>query len=318
MKKQTIAKTIAVLSLCCAVFSFTACNKSGSDGNGNSSTGNNGESSQYSQLVMNILNDRELNSLIDRAKEDTSLYSSAYFDPHPYAFLEKQGEPVERVKSGELSCSTTSYVDPDEPNSLYMMIYVENDDDRATVNYYSEYILKYTLTDKEMADYKMLHGGYQAYIQAVFMNNEIAENKTATIISHTYTTTYAHSHLKESFAEQKSVTGSEYIGTDRVDCILKDYDLDTQTFNVVVYERVDYYTSMTDTVKMGTLPLGRGLSRLGVNNNVFCGPFEKGQYKINNSKLDEYQQNIKTVTLYNSQNVDLWRNLAFLDLNDKK
>ncbi|MGN0805838.1 MAG: hypothetical protein ACI4MC_02260, partial [Candidatus Coproplasma sp.] len=93
---------------------------------------------------------------------------------------------------------------------------------------------------------------------------------------------------------------------------------DAQTFNVVVYERVDYYTNMTDTVKIGTLPLGKGFSRLDINNDVFTGPCIKGQYGFNASALDEYQQNIKTVTLYNANNTELWRDLLFLDLNDEK
>lgn len=316
MKKQTLTKFVALLTVCCSAFSFAACGKDFTD---NSSPDNTDESGKYSQLVMNILNDREINSLIDRAKQDTSFYASAYFDPHPYAFLEKQGEDVARVKSGELDCQTVSYVDPDEPNNLYMMIYVEKSDDRLSSNYYSEYILKYTLTDKEMADYKMLHGrSNNYYIQAVFMNNEIAENKTATILSHTYITSYAHTHLRESFALQTAVTDNDYIGTSRVDCILKDYDLDTQTFNVVVYERIDYYTCMTDTVKIGNLPIIRGLSKLNINNEVFTAPSVKGQYLINEDKLDEYQQNIKTVTLYNANITELWRNVYCKNLNDKK
>ncbi|MGN0813965.1 MAG: hypothetical protein ACI4MH_01880 [Candidatus Coproplasma sp.] len=323
LKRRITGITLAAV-FSFATFGLAACFSNGNTDNNGDTNGNTNDNtnttSKYSQLLTNILNDSEINSLIDRAKADTAFYATAYFDPHPYAFLEKQGEDVARVKSGDLDCQTVSYIDPDEPNNLYMLTYVEVETGiqhpTLDLNYYSEYILKYTLTDKEVADYQMLHGkGGESYVQAVFMNNEISENKTATIISHTYTTVNAHNKLKASFSEQESVTGSDYIGTGKVDCILKDYDVNTQTFNVVVYERVDSYTSMTDVVKIGTLPLKDGQSNLAIENNTFYAPCVKGQYRINNSALDEYQQNIKTVTLYNSQSIQMSRLYNLLSKN---
>ncbi len=133
-----------------------------------------------SQMLLNVLNDEYYNNLVARALNNTDLFESAEFDPHPYAFLEDEGFDVEKIKSGEMACYSMSYVLDEEPNNLYMQT-------RVLVNnsYYHTYLLKYTLTKQEMADYRLMHGDNNQdryYTKAVFLNNEISEMKTPEII----------------------------------------------------------------------------------------------------------------------------------------
>ncbi len=140
------------------------------------------EETGYSKMLMNVLNDEYYNSLIESAMSNPDLFESAEFDPHPYAFLEDEGYDISKIKDGTSECFTMSYVLDDEPNNLYIHTRLLVDD-----SYYVSYLLKYELTKQEMQDYQLMHGtphGSQSYhSSSVFLNNEISEMKTPTIIS---------------------------------------------------------------------------------------------------------------------------------------
>ena len=105
-----IDKNIAGLAIATSMlFTTFACKNSNAT---NSSTGNstnqeqsssNGENTKYSKLITNILNNTYYNQLLSTAKDDESFYASAYFDPHPYAFLDDEGFDVDAIKAGEIS-----------------------------------------------------------------------------------------------------------------------------------------------------------------------------------------------------------------------
>ena len=131
--------------------------------------------SEYSQLLQNVLLNKEYNNILNSGD-----YNSALFDPHPYAFLEKEGFDVDAIKSGEIECRTRSYVMDNEPNNLYIQTTITEGTSHKT-----NYLLRYTLTEQEMDDYRLLHEGegwVSYYVQATFMNNEISKMKTPTII----------------------------------------------------------------------------------------------------------------------------------------
>jgi hypothetical protein len=135
--------------------------------------------SKYSQLLQNVLNNEEYNHLINSAKANTRLYDSGEFEPHPFEFLKSQGHNIDKILSGETPCYTMSYVLDDEPNNLYMYTRIQ-----PTNSYYTNYLIKYTLTDQEMDEYFNLHFGKigMYYVQSVFMNREIAKTKIPTIV----------------------------------------------------------------------------------------------------------------------------------------
>ena len=87
------------------------------DNNSNQSQETEGK---YSTFLQNVLNNAEYNALIEKPKTDVTFVKSAYFDPHPYAFLEQQGHNVQAIKNGTNECYTLSYVLDEEPNYLYM------------------------------------------------------------------------------------------------------------------------------------------------------------------------------------------------------
>ena len=138
--------------------------------------------SGYSQILQNILLDEQYNQLIYQATvgKNYSMLESGVFEPHPYAFLEKQGFDIEAIKKDEIDAYTMSYVLDEEPNNLYIYTRVMQDN-----SYWANYLLKYTLTEQEMKDYHMLHnrkGRISYFIESVLMNNEIAKTREPEIV----------------------------------------------------------------------------------------------------------------------------------------
>ena len=152
----------------------------GDEGNDNSNNNNGGNEegadlSKYSPLLQGLLTNPEYDRLIERFEnKEEGLAESPLFQPHPYAFLEEQGIDTSKIINGELTANTMSYVIENEPNNLYMYTRVNYPD------YHQVYLLRYTLTDQEMSDYMILH--YSEYLQAAFINNEIAKTKDHEII----------------------------------------------------------------------------------------------------------------------------------------
>lgn len=155
--------------------------------------------SEYSELLQYVLTDSYYTSVISKFASGAINKDSAYFDPHPYAFLEDEGFDVNAIRTGHLKCSSRAFVKENEPNTLYMYTMVET---KASTPYFTEYMLKYELTEKEMTDYNMMHDNN--YLQAAFMNDAVSELKTPTIISQAKCAVDSHesilTHIKDKTA----------------------------------------------------------------------------------------------------------------------
>ncbi len=153
----------------------------------------------YSVLMHSVLENADYQALVadyaERSKDDLFYYyvknqNPNYFckfNSHPYAFLQKQGYDVEKIKSGELSCQTFTFVKKDEPTKLYMSTRVQSIGKTFVYETpcFDNYLLSYNLSKQEMADYKKVHE--QELIYANFMNDAISAQKQETILLKTKT-----------------------------------------------------------------------------------------------------------------------------------
>ncbi|MBE6618652.1 MAG: hypothetical protein E7626_02575 [Ruminococcaceae bacterium] len=146
------------------------------------------ETGKYSNLLMSVINDEYYNSLMSSTKVED--YYIPAFDAHPYAFLEDQGIDVNKILDGTYKAETMTFVYDDEPNNLYINTRVLVDD-----SYWHSFLITYALTDKEMADYKLVHGDKTEYSYswpAFFMNDKISETKQPTNVLSTQYTKKTH------------------------------------------------------------------------------------------------------------------------------
>lgn len=149
----------------------------------------------YSALMHSVLESAENQALVADYAERSANYDDFYyylrdqnpyyycqFNSHPFAFLAKQGYDVEKIKSGELSCQTFTFVKKDEPTKLYMSTKVQSEAQYGKLGMficYDNYLISYDLSKQEMADYKKVHE--QELIYANFMNDAISAQKQETI-----------------------------------------------------------------------------------------------------------------------------------------
>ena len=222
-----------------------------------------------SALLYDLLTDDYYNYLIDLIKTN-KLSSKSYIAPHPFAFLEEQGHDVNRVRSGALDCTTHTFTKDEEPNKLYMAVYVENDGD-----YYTEYLLRYTLTEKEMADYEMLFE--KGTLQVAFINDQLSKSKTPEILSEINLKKYCHDNYLLNDKFNYAVHNINKDNSCRYDIILRDYDVESDTFTLLVFtfhgsanipsvEDGDYYITTEITLKA---ILGK---QINIENNILTIP----------------------------------------------
>lgn len=251
----------------------------------------------YSDLLKSVLTSDYYNTLISNANKNLDLYETAYFDPHPYSFLDKQGYDIAKIKDGELSCTTRAFVLDSEPNNLYIATYVET---KATIPYYTEYMLKYTLTDEEMEDYDMLHD--KKYIQAFFINDAISNKKTPTVVSQSRCTVEAHNGLQTNLEMLKSV--KNLLDDNPLSTILfKDFDKNSGTFNVYIFSGLSPYNTIKYNRKMALIPLKEGSMLIeNDDNETFMLPYVWSQFKLG----DNFSSVISnSTTAYDSQYVSM-------------
>ena len=169
LKSSKIVKRLAVLTIATAMaFSIAACeevpnepngpqfNIGGTQNNVDNENRNPIDVSGYSQILQNILLDEHYDNLIYQAivGKNYQLLETGVFEPHPYAFLASEGFDISAIKNDEIEAYTMSFVKDEEPNNLYIYTRVMQDN-----SYWTNYLLKYKLTDKEMDDYHFLHSG---------------------------------------------------------------------------------------------------------------------------------------------------------------
>lgn len=233
---------------------------------GNTSNNINKEPVVYSPLLQNILDDEYYNNLIKNAKANPSKFDSAEFDPHPYAFFEDEGYDIEAIKRGEIKAYTMSYVTEEEPNNIYMYSRVNYSQDAC-----ANYLLKYELNDEEMADYRMLHSGKDGaeyFIQAAFINNEISETRTPTIIGECKMSKNAYDQL------QNGMSKLELSSSEQNFAFILNPDKENMTFSVFIMPK--YYDSDTATFN-GYFSTIECTGPVTIENGLYIYPYHPAQ-----------------------------------------
>ena len=199
--------------------------------------------------------------------KQNKLVSNSYIAPHPFAFLEDQGHDVASVRAGRLKCKTQVYSKKSEPNNLYMAVYVENAGD-----YYSEYLLRYTLTSQEMADYNMLIE--KSYTQTTFIIDQISKSKTPEILSEVNIAKSSHDKLVTDEQLEYQVEYSTKFGV--FDIIFRDYDLEKQTFTIQVITNQGSATAskLNNMKTFEIVVVPKAGARISLNNNILQTPYD--------------------------------------------
>ena len=302
LKNAKISKKIATLSLTTALvvsgITFAGCsNDSHNPGPGPDPNPGPIES-EYSQIMDTVLNDEYYTSLVDNFTYEDN--SSAYYDPHPYGFLEDEGYNIDDIKNGTLKCYSTSYMKDD---GYYIRTMVEN---KASTDYYGCYIIKYDLTDQEKDELDMLFK--EQYIQTPLYIQEISNQKSASVQSEAYISKTGYESILARTKTSQNLT-TNTLGTNNVDVMyLGNYvDSSRDTCDIQIYTRNSSTSTMRiSTCKMGTLniyTIGTMTIQNIDGNQVLINPTNAWTFSADN--LEDYRNSVEEVAAYNCQNTDL-------------
>ena len=301
LKNAKISKKIATLSLTTALvvsgITFAGCsNDSHNPGPGPDPNPGPIESG-YSQIMDTVLNDEYYTSLVDNFTYEDN--SSAYYDPHPYGFLEDEGYNIDDIKNGSLECYSTSYMKDD---GYYIRTMVEN---KASTDYYGCYIIKYDLTDQEKDELDMLFE--DEYIQTPLYIQEISNQKSASVQSEAYISKTGYESILAR-AKSNTLLTTDVLGTNNVDVLyLGNYvDGSRDSCDIQIYVRNSNLTMGRLKGKMGTLNIST-IGSMGFQNingrQVLINPTNAWIHTSNS--YEAYQNSVEEVDCYNCQNTNL-------------
>lgn len=187
IKKFKVAKSIASLALCSTMLfgigSLSACknnNPTVAPGNqteqsGTDSTESNNELPKYSQILQTVLTDSYYKGLANEMRNNLTINK---YRAIPFSFLQEHGHDVNNVKNDNLSCTCRFYFKQNDKNNLYCFLNVENS---ANENYYTNYNLKYNISNTEYNEITMLVKG--EYLQSTLFMQELDNQKIPVIIN---------------------------------------------------------------------------------------------------------------------------------------
>ena len=191
---------------------------------------------------------------------------------------------------------TFTYIRQDEPNNLYMLTYVEDEGNKSTYGYCADYHLRYTLTDQEIAEYKMLYGS--RYCQACFMNDAISEQKNVEILSKAYMRTSAHEGFAKALASHDDVTGKSFINSENLGVLMQDFDASSRTCNLIVFSTSRDVLNSSHSGKMAIVPLETAFMQ--ESNGVYLASYYTSNIRVNSNKMAEYQDSVENVTIFDT------------------
>lgn len=304
-RNSKIAKKVLALAIAAGISlgALTACNLGNTPGTtpgttpGGSIVTPGGNDSEYSALLDGLLRDSEYQNLMISASHNKELLTSPQFDPHPYSFLEEQGHNIDAVKSGDLACETFSFVKETEPNNLYIKTQVENPGE-----YYTQYLLKYTLTDDEMTDYEFLHGPGgldNGYIQSAFLNDYISKTKQETIVHTQKISIEAYDKMKNSIRKLQSAKNK--LGTDNSDILMMNISDDKKYFDLLVISTEFNHKYLRSEGKCFGYKCKIPMGTVELKNNAYFGPiYQSPSGYVVDSYLND--GNVENIKIFSPQN----------------
>lgn len=287
----------------------------GNQGNGNQNGGNQNGSSQtpdyskYSQVLQNVLTDNYYYSLISNAESHDYdfAYNNQKYQPIPYGFLEDQGFDIDKYKSHQLKCTSELY---SINNDLYVELKAEI---QASTNYMANYVLKYSLTEKEMDELgKLFSSLYYStfedatYYQAPFFVQELSYLKEPEIKSVGYITDASNKNFEEFCDQEKYLAGSHhatYIGSDYIES-----DVAYHTFQIRPKTTSAKFSSQIGIIKIATI----GYKKFNNGNHVVTNNdnYPNGGVLTPTNKV-LFEESVQSIISYTS------RKHFFKDINNK-
>lgn len=192
-----------------------------------------------------------------------------------------------------MECKTSVYTKDNDTSKLYISVRVENKN--GSKNYYTNYVLKYSLTKQEYNDLYMLYENN--YVQAPLFIQELSKQKTATVESKVNITTSGYQKIVNKIMSADIVTKNVFGTNDLdIDLIYASTDNDEQQLGLTIRNSAGYKNMIVKNLQSRYLHLILNrASELSLSNNVF----DIIQVSDREANLDEYKTTYTPITYFN-------------------
>ena len=295
MKKKLLAVLIALISVITLAFALPACNVS-SDGRGSANNGAN----------PGVNNDDDNENIIDKLSDITkTIETDSYYRglgqkntnnnyiitqdvmPIPYKFLRNHGHNVDAYLDGTLDVFASSYIYDNDKNHIYVSVKAENVSSSQYGNYYTNYVLKYPLTNQEYEDYITL--SKSACIQSLFFIQELDNQKTPEMLSKVNIAKTTYEYMIKSYA--KSVLNPNKYNSIEIDITNLNENMISVSLRGASLK--NSYTTAIGFADLETIPDYTRVYKY--DNDAY---YIVDAYQVNVLKRDEYKNSLQNITSF--------------------
>ncbi len=300
---KIILSLIFVFIFIFSAFAFTACSpncqgltipSNQSSGGGSASGGsdsNGGDNEQkYSDIVIKLMTDDYYYNIAR-----TILYDSTKVEknmlPIPYKFLREHGHNVDAYLEGTLNVFASSYIYDNDHNHIYVSVKAENVSYHEYGNYYTNYVLKYPLTNREYEEYVYLNKGINGdgYVQGLLFIQELDNQKTPEIVNQINIAVKSYDDMIEQYSSSKNINFNKYY---KIDMDIYVFNKNEIEISVRAADVSTKYTTKFGKIKL--LPSIFAQVQIYDNNvNYLVEPAE-----VDYGNLEEYQSSLQDITAF--------------------
>lgn len=221
----------------------------------------------------------------------TILYDSTKTEknmlPVPYKFLKQHGHDVDAYLDGTLNAFASSYIYDNDKNHIYVSVKAENVSYHEYGNYYTNYVLKYPLTNQEYDEYVYLNKG--GYVQGLLFIQELDNQKTPEIVNEINIAVSSYDDMIEDYTLSKNVNLNNYHKVE--------IDVFTVNKNEIEISVRNSSTANSESNKIGFIKMSPTVTaRIETyDNNVNRVGFPE---RVDYNHQDEYQSSLQNITSF--------------------
>ena len=315
---KIILSLIFVFIFIFSAFTFTACssncqgltipsNQSSGGGNTSGGSDSNGDENQqkYSDIVTKLMTDDYYFNIARTILFDSTKLEK-YMLPVPYKFLRERGHNVDAYLEGTLNVFASSYIFDNDHNHIYVSVKAENVSYHEYGNYYTNYVLKYSLTNQEYEDNITL--SKSGSLQSLFFIQELDNQKSPEIVNQINIAVSSYDDMIEGYLTAPDINFNKY----------RQIDVDVYTCNKDELEVSirEAGPSNMFTSKIGKIKLLPSLlvGFATYDNNV---KYMSQPAAMNYGNLAEYQSSVQDITAFSYGSQVTGTNPYSYDLFDK-
>ena len=257
-------------------------------GNSNNQSGDSdGKTQEFSSVLDKVLNDELYLNLRNKFIKNNYIVKSNDMLPIPYKFLRNHGHNVDAYLDGILDAFASSYIYDNDKNHIYVSVKAENVSNSRYGNFYTNYVLKYPLTDQEYDEYIYLRKGY--YLQAYLFIQELDNQKTPEMLSKVNIAKQTYEYMINSYG--KSVLNPNKYNSIEIDIT----NLNENMISVSLRSKSNknYYATTIGFANLETIPDYTRVYKY--DNDVY---YIVDAYQVNVLDLDKYPSSLQKITSF--------------------